>query len=172
MYLSSIQQGIQALHATTEMYNKYTGHESVQWTMLNDWAQNHKTVILLNAGYGQNIDVLNAFFEGIPRPGMTRLREVYDNYSPYPFAVFNESDEALGGAATSFGVILPAKIYNGASAMRNLNKLRRDDQRRLDFEFLSRLTVDLDDGIGPVDVTYNKFEIELMERLGTFRLAQ
>lgn len=191
MYISQIQHGIQAKHVGDEMVLKYfpiptiddVGHEqcwqpSPQAGMLGDWMQNHKTVILLNGGFGENIEELESFFEGtLDAQGVTRLSEVYDGaYSPYPFAIFCESDEALGGAATSFGVILPPKIYEGAAAMRKLKRLRRDDPARMNFEFQKILTVTVpsDEYKGAtkvVDFEYNQWEVELMERLGTFRLA-
>jgi len=49
MYLSSIQQGIQALHCTSEMFLKYLPHTE-RAGPLYDWAKNHKTSILLNGG--------------------------------------------------------------------------------------------------------------------------
>lgn len=176
MYLSSIQQGIQAGHVIAEMFVKYRPLVSEDYEivnnpydrMLNDWAANHKVMILLNGGYGENLRELNAFFEGtLDEPGVTRLSEVYDNYSPYPFAFFEESDEALDGAMTSFGVILPPKIYEGARLMQKTMRLPRDMDVRQLFENEGILV--FSDG---EEVPYNKWEIELMQRLNTFRLAQ
>jgi len=64
MYLSSIQQGIQAAHVVTEMFTKYPiDHECIKFDDLNDWANNHKTMILLNGGYGENLYDLLGFFD-------------------------------------------------------------------------------------------------------------
>ncbi len=103
MYMSSIQQGIQSLHCLSEMYVKYTplidawdGGKSL-W----DWAQNHKTVIVLNAGE------------------MSALEKVEDLMSevanPYPWALWRESKDAINGALTNVGVILPERMYKAAS---------------------------------------------------------
>ena len=52
MYLSSIQQGIQGLHCTSEMYLKYMGSTlSVEPRQsLVEWGRTYKTVVLLNGG--------------------------------------------------------------------------------------------------------------------------
>ena len=106
MYVSSIQQGIQAGHVIGDMAAKYRtgGWDQGQDDTFFEWADNHKVMILLNAGYGENILDLDSFFEGTndnyPEP---RLSSYYEGYSPYPFAMFCESDEALNGAPTSFG---------------------------------------------------------------------
>ena len=180
LYISQIQHGIQAGHVIGDMAVKYRDPSVLteQSEMFWDWAENHKVVILLNAGYAENIEELESFFEGtLDAPGVTRLSEVYGvDYSPYPFALFRESNEALNGAATSFGVVLPPKVYEGAAAMRKVKRLRRDDPARLkwDLERMLDVTVPSDEYVGATEVVefeYNKFEVELMERLGTFRLA-
>lgn len=171
MYVSSIQQGIQAGHVIGDMAAKYCPDQegfTEQGQMFYDWATDHKVMILLNAGYGINIVELDDFFEGTndnyPEP---RLSSYYDGYSPYPFAMFRESDEALNGAATSFGCVLPEKIFEGQNVMRKVKRLRRDDIERIRFEDSRILT--FKDG---TELQYNDWEIELMERLGQFRLAQ
>ncbi len=45
MYLSSIQHGIQAAHCLQEINNNFPGNE-----ILTDWAENHKTMYVLNGG--------------------------------------------------------------------------------------------------------------------------
>lgn len=98
-YLSSIQQGIQALHVTTEMYCKYN-QPGVERDVLQEWAEQHKTVILLNGGMQENLDsTLRAL-----TPLLVKER--------LPFACFNEERAALNGAFTSFGMILPDSIYD------------------------------------------------------------
>ena len=169
MYISPIQHGIQAKHVGDEMVLKYfpiptmddVGHEqcwqpSPQAGMLGDWMQNHKTVILLNGGFGEALRDLVKFFE--------------KGTHAYPFAEFHESKEALDGALTGVGIILPEEIYNGAGAMRKVKRLRRDDSARVDFEYNRVLLIDLVDGTRKT-VEYTTFEVELMERLNSFRLV-
>ena len=112
MYLSSIQQGIQPLHCVSEMFMKYegVGGEARQKTdMLYSWAKDYKTVVVLNAGEGEKLE---------------RLWAIFDSHDhPYPWAHWNESREALNGAITSVGIILPERVYEGA---REIKKNWRD----------------------------------------------
>ena len=111
MYLSSIQQGIQAAHTTHELFLKYPkdndGYLSDEGRVLYDWAQNHKTMILLNGGYSGNLHVL--------------IRQFDTPQNPYPWSFFKESEEALDGALTCVGIVLPEKIYETAKALRDGN---------------------------------------------------
>jgi hypothetical protein len=97
MYLSSIQQGIQAAHVVHDMFVKYQ-IESEQKRTLFDWATNRKTMILLNAGYADEILKLQEFFRSAE--------------NPYPWATFHEEGASLNFAATSVGIVLPEKIYD------------------------------------------------------------
>lgn len=114
MYLSSIQQGIQAAHAVVEMFVKYNkqqkellGIEPNQLAILNHWADYHKTMVLLNAGYGEEIHNLITFFSEA------------DN--PLPWAAFRESREALDSALTTVGIILPEEFYEGAKELKSIS---------------------------------------------------
>jgi hypothetical protein len=114
MYLSSIQQGIQAHHCGTEMANKYFPKPTMpgpcefiateQTVQLAEWGHNHKTDTLLNAGFSET------------------LHEIYENMdtddNPYPFAKFHEGIDALDGALTCVGIILPEAIYETAKEVR------------------------------------------------------
>lgn len=100
MYLSSIQQGIQAAHVVAEMFVKYHGIHP----MLLDWATIHKTMILLNGGYSNELHRLHGVFAS--------------NENPFPYAAFYESEAALDGAITSLGIILPEYIWIGARQVR------------------------------------------------------
>ncbi len=104
MYLSSIQQGIQAAHATAEMFTKYDTCEYEKRDLLHAWASNHKTMILLNAGYSEEIHKLVEFFK--------------NEKNPFPWAPFHEGVDALDGALTTVGIVLPEEIYNAAKNFR------------------------------------------------------
>lgn len=107
MYLSSIQQGIQAAHVTHELFSKYTSIAPVS-DFLFDWASHpHKTIVLLNGGYGDNLRELIHRFD---------TRE-----NPYPWTFFNEGEDSLDGALTCVGIVLPEKIYETAKALREGN---------------------------------------------------
>ena len=168
MYLSSIQQGIQAGHVIGEMTAKYWGLDNDQANMFYQWARQDKVMILLNAGYGENIECLEDLFEGTnDYDDEPRLSTEYDGYSPYPFALFRESDEALSGAITCFGVILPDKIYDGQNIMRKVKRMRPDLYPRQRFEKERILT--FPDG---TEHQYTEWEVFLMTRVGSFGMAK
>lgn len=108
MYLSAIQQGIQSLHCLSEMYIKYLP-DTEEAGPLYDWALNHKTVVVLNAGEAVSLH---------------KIREHFDSADhDYAWAWWAESEEALAGSLTSVGIILPERIYEGA---REIKKNWRD----------------------------------------------
>jgi hypothetical protein len=92
MYLSSIQQGIQAFHCLGEMTLNYTCNN-----VFEDWLEKHKTLVCLNGG---NNASLNEFYNLI-----------CDN-PLYPVAKFHEDEQSMGGMLTCVGIIVPEKIYN------------------------------------------------------------
>ena len=170
MYLSSIQQGIQALHCLGEMHNKYDvalgpgdiGQEhctepSTQLCQLRHWEEQHKTVVLLNAGFSEEIRDLHTFF--------------HNEQNVYPFASFAEGEDALDGALTCTGIILPMEIYEGAKQLR---RVQRQPMGTVDRQFLEedRVLVFGDGNGGMVEYQYSEFEIDLMDRMMNYRLAQ
>lgn len=99
MYLAGVQAGIQTAHTQHELAIKYMEQSSdnlARQTYI-DWAKNHKTIILLNGGMQSNLQELKSFFES------------QDNC--YPWSCFHESEEALAGALTNLGIVLPFSIY-------------------------------------------------------------
>ena len=113
MYLSSIQQGIQAAHAVHDMFVRYPTREHGGGNYLWDWATDHKTMILLNGGYADTIKELVNFFN--------------NSDNPYPFAAFHEEEASLNGALTTVGIVLPEKIYHIASMIRNGETTYKND---------------------------------------------
>lgn len=100
-YLSPIQQGIQTAHLVHEMFNKYPIYTSVGVMdtastsfSLYDWSQDHKTIIVCNAGVDSDI------------------QELMDEFAKhkYPFQEFRE-DEGLCSARTGCAIVLPEEIY-------------------------------------------------------------
>lgn len=93
MYLSSIQQGIQAAHCVGEMSLKILGNK-----MVSEWLHTHKTLICLNGG------------------NYTSLRDFHTlctdaRNTLYPVAHFSEDYDSLAGMLTCVGIIVPDKIY-------------------------------------------------------------
>jgi hypothetical protein len=93
MYLSSIQQGIQAAHCVGEMALKIVGNKYV-----SEWLTEHKTLICVNGG---NYTSLRAFH--------TLCTDARN--TEYPVAHFSEDYDSLAGMLTTVGIIVPAKIY-------------------------------------------------------------
>ncbi len=105
MYLSSIQQGIQAFHCLGEMVNNYpeipcdlTSHAIARET-LHNWMQNHKTLICLNGGNNASLVELYELLTRSDNPG-------------YPVAKFHEDEESMGGMLTCVGVVLSEDVYD------------------------------------------------------------
>lgn len=105
-YLSSMQKGIQAQHCTAELFVHYN-HRSKGGQVLYNWAQNHKTTIVLNGGNCADLHVL-----------YLQLRAICDELG-YPYQSFSEDAASLNGAITCVGVVLPERIYNGAQLVRD-----------------------------------------------------
>ena len=103
MYLSSIQQGIQAFHCLGEMVRTTIpetddDYESGPVVVLSKWISEHKTLICLNGG--NNFALHNLY----------TLLSSQDN-TGYPVARFYEDDASMAGMLTCVGIILPEKIY-------------------------------------------------------------
>ena len=92
MYLSSIQQGIQAFHCLGEMIRD----RGAEVAMVDEWLHNHKTLICLNGGNNKS---LTEFYDMI-----------VDN-PLYPVAKFHEDEQSMGGMLTCVGIIVPERIY-------------------------------------------------------------
>lgn len=61
-YLSDIQKGIQVSHCTVEMARK-ARNEEAGFEYFYEWADKHKTMVVLNYGFDRNlVDILMKFF--------------------------------------------------------------------------------------------------------------
>jgi len=167
MYLSSIQQGIQAKHCGDEMVVKYApylnesdfweANDPDQYRQLHDYLKNHKTVICLNAGYSST---LHEIFESLS-----------DTDNTYPFAKFHESEEALDGALTCVGIVVPDVIYETAAEVRNAFRERGPKRARVDIENFDQYGEWLsDNGMG--NYTFTKFQVWLINELNKYGLAK
>lgn len=122
MYLSSIQQGIQAAHVTSEFWNKYNQFEN-GYDCLLTWSMYHKTMVLLNGGYQSELELIYSELERL----CTELG--------FPFAKFHEEKDSLNGALTSVGVILPEEVYAFSGATESDRVIKQsefDPTKRLD----------------------------------------
>ena len=150
MYLSSIQQGIQAAHVTAELFHKYQVGPGATRTLahirLMDWARDHKTMVLLNAGYSSELWLLRNSFG--------------PDDNPYPWAYFQESIEALDGTFTSIGIVLPERVYETAKYCRESGMPPDVFQNGIVGDS-HRMPTDLSD-----------WECELINRLNNYQLAR
>jgi hypothetical protein len=145
MYLSSIQQGIQATHVIAEMFVKYSSPDKESHYSLHEWARSYKTIILLNGGHSSNIWSLIKFFS-IPE-------------NPYPWTYFTESSDALDSAITSVGIVLPEKIYDTAKRCGSISV--RD-------MLYSQSNSGMSHGL-PTNLS--EWEMDLIDKLPTYDLA-
>jgi len=149
MYLSSIQQGIQAAHAQMELFIKYNpGKQKTLSKDPNDvlfynavktlyeWATVDKTMICLNGGDNKELLAIEKFLQ--------------NELNPYPWATFTESTESLGGLLTNIAIILPEKIY----AMPTFDTDSPSDWFAASMQHLTR------------------FEVELINMKNKYRLAK
>lgn len=99
-YLSSIQQGIQSAHCLHELFLNYPAEPStLASTKLFDWANNHKTMIVLNGGDSQSLSELYGELVPLARSGN------------FPLAKFSEDERSLNNALTCVGIVLPEAVY-------------------------------------------------------------
>jgi len=163
MYLSSIQQGIQAQHCTTNMFKKYFPRPDVageccfdaseQSVQLMEWAHDHETDILLNGGYSENLHALHDALE--------------DNDNPYAYAKFHEANESLNNALTCVSIILPEEIYEVASEVRrSFGREGREVVER--FNLFGEWTATYD---GEAH-TYTKYQVWLINEINNYGLAK
>lgn len=105
MMLSDKQHGIQAGHAAVRLLRKYqqgykagiTGLHKLE--MVEDWADNHETFIVLNAGTTDSQYAIR--------------RHLESKHNPFPWVFFKEPNIKAKGEAvmTSVAILLPESFY-------------------------------------------------------------
>jgi len=108
-YIEGIAGGVQAAHAVAELIRKYD-ETTPEYHAVVEWAEDHKTIIVLRAG---DHDALTSLI-GVLKTG------------PHAWASFTEP--GLNDATTSVCVVLPPKIYE--------HKLEADPAPLNAFDFL------------------------------------
>ena len=164
MYLSSIQQGIQAKHCGDEMVVKYAprlNNEGLweatdidRYNQLLAYLTDHKTVICLNAGYSSTLHEIYAALN--------------DAENPYPFNKFHESEEALDGALTCVGIVVPDAIYDTAQEVRN----SRGNFGRTKVEGFNDYGEWVSEGATPVNYMFTRFQVWLINEMNKYPLAK
>lgn len=119
MYMEGIHAGIQTAHVQGEIHAKYQLQlegevnqlihgKDVGWnslareklSMYNEWERNHKVIQVYNGGYSSSL-----------RQRFLDL-EVYAHHFNLPYAKFHEGQDALDGALTAVGIIVPEHLYD------------------------------------------------------------
>lgn len=112
MYLSSLQNGLQAAHCLGEMFLKYNHSHfkgSDERAILEDWVTNDKTIIILNGG---NTAELNYVYDQLMSLSLC-MTDIFDEgKSKLPYAKFHEDEQSLNKALTCVGIIIPESTYN------------------------------------------------------------
>ena len=99
-YLSSIQQGVQTAHLVHTLFTEVAAAEPRN--VLDTWAKEDKTIIILNGGANQDIQEKFIFL----------AREAGAFSWKAPYGAFSEDDRSLGGVMTCCGLVVPERIYN------------------------------------------------------------
>lgn len=106
-YLAGIHAGIQSGHAQHELAIKYLTNDSPTEPHLvaaedgyREWAENHKTMVLLNGGMAKDLLEFECFLQSKDHG--------------YAWAAFREEEAAINGAITNVAIVLPKKMYTNA----------------------------------------------------------
>ena len=111
-YLSSLQQGLQSAHCIADMFVKYNKKKAKK-EIIYDWAENHKTMVLLNGGNSLVLEQTHQFLEELKGVGMN-----------LPYQLFYEDEQSLNGALTYVGIVVSSEIYELAATLRaNASKI-------------------------------------------------
>jgi len=102
-WLSGLQKGLQTAHMVAEM-SRLTQDPLTQGKaqIFRIWAEQHKTLIILEGGTQSDIEYLHNFLK----------------QSVMPTAIFYEDETSLAGAATACGIIVSETFYSMASLVR------------------------------------------------------
>lgn len=129
-YLSPIAHGIQTTHCVVEIQQKVYQEAEPRPKKINfdcskkeqydDWARNHKTVMLLNGGNQESLKTLIQFFN--------------QSDNPFAWSYFREDEQSLNNCITTVGIILPERIYTFDDITSNY-----DDYTDYEIELARRL---------------------------------
>lgn len=118
MYMSGIHAGIQCQHSTVEMFLKYKDNPERMSTLF-DYAQNHKTTVVLNGGMDCD---MQKFLKNL---------EYWDlNGDAFEFAPFYEP--GIGNALTSISVLVPD---TAVITMQDLRKYQQYQQESKEIAY-------------------------------------
>lgn len=105
MYCNGIQAGIQAFHAGIRLVKEYendTCSGSYYSTMINEWYNDHETIVVLNAG---------------DHSSLLAYHDLLSQQASIPYAKFNEP--GLNHALTSIAVLCTEEMVEDMKTMRS-----------------------------------------------------
>lgn len=114
MYTSGIHAGIQTAHLVHELFSYYTYEDETAKNALYEWASDHKTIIVLNGGYHSDLKSIRE------QVGTLAIK------LGLPWGSFSESAEALNGAMTAVGIVVPERIYNHDIFLSSMPEFERE----------------------------------------------
>jgi hypothetical protein len=104
MYLEGIHAGIQTAHcqgAISSKYRELTAFGDLQrLSLYQEWESKHSVIQVYNGGYSSSL-----------RERYLKL-EKYGKMFGLPYAKWHESQDALDGALTAVGIVVPERYYN------------------------------------------------------------
>lgn len=116
--LSGIQKGLQAAHCVAEMARqseaKLFAEPGSKASDFTDWAENFKTIVVLEGGFHDDLRWIKSYFE----MGFNFKKTGTKDPSPFSWAAFTEDEETMNGMMTCVGIILPERIYEAAKDYR------------------------------------------------------
>lgn len=126
-YLNTMQQGIQSAHVVAQLFscNKISGRED-HLEKVYEWAWDHKTIRILNAGTGGTFD-----------DRYTRFLEIVSEYN-LPAVYFMEPD--INDMMTAFGFVMTVNaIERIETEQRDMERLEIDPETHPVIEFLKEM---------------------------------
>jgi hypothetical protein len=162
-WLSGIQKGLQSAHVVAEMAQaefamegEHDGHDNP----FQEWAEKHKTIIILEGGTHANL---------------LSICEVLER-GPLCWSDFSEDEESLNKAMTCVGVIVPERIYEAARVVRQYKlkwvNAHESPCDKLIFNWEAILRHDEPDRPGGWSEHFSKWEVELIKLLNSCPLAR
>ncbi len=110
--MAPLQKGLQTAHTVSNLFVKY---ERVlfagksEYRMLKQWAENYKTIIILNGG--NSAELLQIYNELM----------LLNSSLVFPFTKFEEDIESLNGALTCVSLVIPMNYIKGMESI-NINR--------------------------------------------------
>lgn len=143
-YLSSLQQGLQSAHVVGDLAaaSVENGKVTQKGQIFFEWADKHKTMVLLNGGNSASLEAIFQKFNVFAKNGMH-----------LPFAKFHEDEVSLGGALTYVGIVVEEKYYNAAAELRRCADPLDFVNQKIDNE------------------AWQQWEVELINELNRYNLA-